>query len=113
MLCKHKLPGKMIAISSGRSTKKDTQPNICGICLCRTCNSKFGVSVYSNHCIFHPPNTKQKQKKQEKEQNKIPKNIQINHYNLQRVKKSPQLFFNSIYEKFDIRDTENLVGIVF
>ena len=61
MICKHKLPKTNIAMSSGRSTKKRTQPNICGICLCRTCNSQFGVKVYSNHCVFHPfENNKQK-----------------------------------------------------
>ena len=105
MICKHKLPKTKIAMSSGRSAKKITQHNICGICLCRTCNAQFGVNVYSNHCVFHPSSTQQKQKKQEKEQNKIEKIKQINHDNLQRVKESPQLFFNSVYEKFNIHNT--------
>ena len=86
MICKHRLPKTKIAMSSGRSAKKNTQPNICGICLCS--NLQFGVNVYSNHCVFHPPNTQQKQKKQEKELNKIEKFKQIND-NLQRVKESP------------------------
>ena len=106
MICKHKLPKTKIAMSSGSSSKKNTQANICGICLCRTYNSRFGVNVYSNHCVFHPPNTQQKQKKQEKEQNEVQKIKHINHDNLQRVKESPQLFFNSVYEKFDLRATE-------
>ena len=106
MICKLKLPKTKIAMSSGRSAKINTQAHICGICLCRTCNSQFGVNVYSNHCVFHPPNTQQKQKKQEKEQNEVQKIKHINHDNLQRVKESPQLFFNSVYEKFDLRATE-------
>ena len=93
-------------MSSGKSAQKNTQPNICGICLCRTCNSQFGVNVYSNHCVFHPPNAQQKQKKQETEQNKIEKIKQINHDNLEHVKESPQLFFNSVYEKYNIRNRQ-------
>ena len=75
-------------MSSGRKGKNSTQAH----------NSQFGVNVYSNHCVFHPPNTQQKQKKQEKEQNEVQKIKHINHDNLQRVKESPQLFFNSVYE---------------
>ena len=66
MICKHKLPKTKIVMSSGRPAKKKTQANICGICLCRTCNSRFGVNVYSNHCVFHPPNTQKKQKKRKR-----------------------------------------------
>ena len=107
MICKHKLPKTNITMSSGRSTKKGTPPNICGICLCRTCNSQFGVKVYSNHCVFHPPNEQQKQKIQEKEQNKIERIKQINDDNLRRVKDSSKSsFFNSVYEKFNPRQSE-------
>ena len=73
IICKYKLPKTKIAMSSGRSAKKNIQANICGTCLRRTCNSQFGVLVYSNDCVFRPPNTQQKQKQQEKEQNKIEK----------------------------------------
>ena len=57
--------------------------------------------AFANHCVFHPfENNKQKY------QNKIKKNEAVNHDNLQRVKYSTQLFFNSVYEKFKPRNTE-------
>ena len=54
IFCKYKMSKTKIAMSYGGKGKNDAQPNICKICLCRTCNTQFGVNVYSNHYIFHP-----------------------------------------------------------
>ena len=43
MICKQKMPKTNIAMSSSRKGNNNTQPDICGICLCRTCNAQFGV----------------------------------------------------------------------
>ena len=111
VVCKHKMPKTKIAMSSGRKGRNNNQPNICGIYLCTTCNSQFGVNVYSNHSAFHPFDSAQV--KHYREQNKIQKIDDVNLDNLHRVKKISQLFFNSVYEKFDPRQTEILQTLFF
>ena len=73
------MPKTKIAMSSGRTGKNNTQPNMCGICLCRTCNSQFRINV--NYCIFHPFNKQHVQ--HYKEQNKIQKIKHVHLDNLQ------------------------------
>ena len=104
IICKHKMSKTKITMSSGRKGKNNAQPNTCGICLYRTCNAQFGVGIYTNQCVFHPIN--ENKVKHYKEQNEMQKIKDVNLDKLKRVKKSPQLFFNSIYEKFDPRQTE-------
>ena len=103
MICKHKIPKTNTMMSPSRKSKRKnvSQANICGICLCRTCNAQFGIMAFKNHCVFHPfENNKQKI------QNKIKRNKAVNDDNLQRVKNARNSFFNSVYEKFNQRATE-------
>ena len=103
MICKHKIPKTNIMMTPSRKVKQNnvSQANICGICLCRTCNAQFGIMAFNNHCVFH-----HFENKKQNIQNQIKRNKAVNNDNLQRVKNAPKSFFNSVYEKFNPRETE-------
>ena len=93
-------------MSSGRKGKNNIQPNVYGNCLYRTYNARFSVNLYANYCVLQPF---------DKQQLSHYKNLfkHVNHENLQNNKESPQLFFNSIYEKFTHMRQRYLADIEF
>ena len=116
LVCQHNLKNSSYKfVSKGRTNKNK---EICGLQICYSCNSQFGVSPIHDHCVFHAKeNNSYKYKKPSnaiielsslysKERKICRKIYDVYKDTIEMATKDKANFYRGYFESFDIKNAE-------